>query len=447
MLSESEVLNLIEQSLLDEIVAHPNWPDKQNRLGEVYAFRARHEKAVPYFEKAITINPNYKKPYINKALALINLGQPVQAVTTFLTTAPRSFENDFLWMGPLGAVHLKLHLFESAHEKLSLAIQSDPLNALWPLYRALACWYLGEIDPARQDLAMAIEICPTLPNYLREYGLTPEQMNKYTVEPYLNHLELNRSLAGICQDIGQFYFMREMFDQARRYFERALWIDLNLSAYHTWLGQMHEFKGEYAQAVAAFWQATQFNPRNVLANTLLATEEAMQGNLEAAQRIYQNLVDSFPRFPDLRYKLGLLCSDAADHAAAIAQFEAAITLNTDYMSPQLGLAFSLLQIGQLERSLQIYKQIIAAGVVSADIYLQMNHIYRQLGQFADAADVCRQAYQLDTSYPSVLYEWGLTLYHHKDFKAAKEKWQLYLATDALGAYQDQAQQYLLEMEA
>ncbi len=441
MVTETQALNIIEQNLVEEIEIHPTWPDLLNRLGQLYSFRGIHHQAIEYYEKAIEINSMYKKPYLNKAFSLLKLDRTEDALLA-IKEAPLEFTNDFLWLGPTGMVFMQYRDFNEARGRISSAIEYDPLNALWYHHRGIANWYLGIPEKAKYDLAEAMRQCPVLADYLKAFDVDLNNLRNDSINRYLKQFEFNRSMALVCTEIGLAFFTNEQFEDADRYFERALKIDLNLSAYYTQIGQMHTFQSKDQSALEYYQKAVSLNPRNVKASMLLADEEALRGNIDTALKIYEELVINFPKFADLRYNYGVLCSDAGYHDEAIEQFKPSLEINPSYLAPRISLAFCLLKSNQFKQSLEVYQRIIEQGVESADIYLQVGIIYRHLQKFEQACASFEKAYQIDPAFPSILYHWGLAYYENDDLQNAKEKWQKYLQEDAVGEFSQKVEEIL-----
>ena len=69
-------------AFLTELDRHPRDPLAIGNLGALHLREKRHEEAIPYFERAIELRPNYVRAYRNMALALVAIGRTREALAT-----------------------------------------------------------------------------------------------------------------------------------------------------------------------------------------------------------------------------------------------------------------------------------------------------------------------------------------------------------------------------
>jgi tetratricopeptide (TPR) repeat protein len=95
-----------------------------------------------------------------------------------------------------------------------------------------------------------------------------------------------------------------------------------------WLGKILEDTGRRGAAGSHFSKALQSTPREqddwLLIARRLLSYETLGGAMETFLKRYQ---ESFPECPQGRILLGKLCLDRGDTAGALAEFEAAHTLD------------------------------------------------------------------------------------------------------------------------
>jgi tetratricopeptide (TPR) repeat protein len=84
-----------------------------------------------------------------------------------------------------------------------------------------------------------------------------------------------------------------------------------------------------------------------------------QGNLAAAQALYEQTIAIDPTFAIGHYNLGMVLKASGQLAEAIAHYQQAIALRSDYAEAYQNLGVALLKLGRVSESLQAFSQAIA----------------------------------------------------------------------------------------
>ncbi|MCX6353029.1 MAG: tetratricopeptide repeat protein [Bacteroidetes bacterium] len=159
----------------DCIEKYPKLPHAWNNLGFEYYEKDSFDKALPLFNKAIEMNPNFNKPYVNRAEIYRKFGQQFQSQNNI----PKAIEQ-----------------FNLAEKSFNKALEIDPETYEGYLGRAILYSILQKIPEAGKDFRRALSIKPIFPeahcsfgnyydmtgNYdsaLYQYGLAIEQKPEF----------------------------------------------------------------------------------------------------------------------------------------------------------------------------------------------------------------------------------------------------------------------------
>ena len=81
---------LAKQNLTPVLARYPELPNAQATMGRAFAYELEHEKAIEYYDKALTLNPNYATAYVWKFLSL----QSLQRLEDAYDTLAKAYELD-----------------------------------------------------------------------------------------------------------------------------------------------------------------------------------------------------------------------------------------------------------------------------------------------------------------------------------------------------------------
>ncbi|GAA0005752.1 MULTISPECIES: tetratricopeptide repeat protein [Bradyrhizobium] len=141
--------------------------------GDTLRVFGRPEEALPEYDAALEINPNFPIAYAQKGLALILSGRAREAFSP-LQLALRLSPKDPIavsWYYNLCHAHLHLQEYEEATKDCRRVININ--NAFWYAYVDLVSAYgaSGQLEPARQSLTELNKIRPDFTiQWFREFG-------------------------------------------------------------------------------------------------------------------------------------------------------------------------------------------------------------------------------------------------------------------------------------
>ena len=159
------------------------------------------------------------------------------------------------------------------------------------------------------------------------------------------------------------------------------------------LGRLYRLNNELLKAENEFKTAVKLQPDSEEALTSLAYLYDEEGDSAKAIEVLNSVPDA-SRSARLYAALGYTYEQKKDYKKAIEAYNKAIELDRDNLDSVRGLAQNLLNDGQLDASLEQYKNIAEADPQDAQAHLRSAEIYRRLGRFDLALDSLKKAESL-----------------------------------------------------
>jgi len=203
------------EALLAQIMKQtPTYANVHNMLGFIAGQRGTPEKAVPFFRRALSLNPHYTEARLNLVLTLTEMGLYDQAAAE--------------------ASKLELREPTTSH-RLSLGVRGKLANAHADLGRKYH--ELGLYAEAVVEFDKALGLCPTFP-------------------------DIHNRRAVSCRELGQ-------YADCRASLLKALELKPNYAEAHVNLGVLHQKLGNLSEAVKSWERALQIDPKHRLARIYL----------------------------------------------------------------------------------------------------------------------------------------------------------------------------------
>jgi tetratricopeptide (TPR) repeat protein len=307
------------------IAARPDYPQGHYNLGNAVASADTPEalaEALPYYDRAVALRPNYAEAHANRAGVLRRLGRLDEAETAYATAlgldprSPLAHYNHGLLLSELGRAAEALEAYDRA---LALApnlavVHSHRGNVLSALER----------DPeaiAAHDHALAL--APNDPNLHHNLGLTlahqarfaeAAQAHSQALALNPNHAEAHAALAGCLVELGQ---IQGGLFSARK----AIALKPDLGMAHSALGQALLEAGELDAADVALSRAIELRPTLSQGHLNLGVLRFRQGRLAEGEASYEAALALRPDTWEARYNRGVVRLQRGDYAQGWADFE------------------------------------------------------------------------------------------------------------------------------
>jgi tetratricopeptide (TPR) repeat protein len=256
----------------------------------------------------------------------------------------------------------------------------------------------------------------------------------------------NPSSAMLHLDLATAYFETGDTDRALTEANDAIRLNRNLLPAYIVAGRINEDKGQHAKAIELSETVLAAQPQNPDARLIHARADLGLGDVDKAQAELQPLVQQFPRMNDARLALGSIYLAKRDYQKAAELYQAVANSNPPDIRGFIGLQTVKVQMGKADEAVQAmrdlaqknptvlayryqlanfeaadaqqaaktdpahskalmeeaidnYKQILKTDVNSADVWVRLGALQRELGQSDAALASFQQAERADSKNP------------------------------------------------
>jgi len=334
-------------------------------LGLIAKEVGKHELAIQWLNKAITLKPGVADMHNNLGAVFLELGQ--------LATAEECFRKAIALHPDYAEAHYNLGIAAKESGELDLAVRifrfaislkPDYLNAYHNL--GMALMEKGELEAAmgcwRQALAVRPDYAEAYNNLgaaLKNKGLRDEAMDSWR-----KALELKPDYAAACCNLGVAHREKGELDEAELCLRRAIALQPQFVEAYNNLGVTIKAKGEWAEAIACFRSAISLKPDYAEA--------------------YSNL--------------GLVFKEQRDQAEAMACWRKAVALRPDFAEVYNSIGALLYEQGHLEEAMENYRKALELNPDHAEMHNNLGGGYLDLGQIPEAIACFQRALSLEPDY-------------------------------------------------
>jgi protein O-mannosyl-transferase len=199
----------------------------QNNLGGFLKEIGKPADALPHYQEAVRLKPDYADAHNNMGTVLAALGKPEQAIESY---------NEALRLDPELA---------AGHQNLGIAMEN-----------------LGRLDEARAHLSEAIRLKPDFANAHNGLASLFFRQGKIdeAIAEYSEAVRLRPDFSDAHSNLGAALLRKDRIDEAVGHFSAALRINPNLPDAHYNLGVVYSVQGKVAEAVREFSEVLRINP-------------------------------------------------------------------------------------------------------------------------------------------------------------------------------------------
>ncbi len=333
-----------------------------NNLGVALNAEGRHQEAVEWYGKALSLRPTYPEAHSNRGAALVALGRTAEAIDDYreaLRVWPdyaQAHNNMGTALAGAGDIRGAVEHYEAAlsarpgypeahnnlgqlltrlghvdraieHHRAALLARPDYAEAHHDL--AVTLGAAGRYDEAVAEYRIALSLRPDnaasrsgLASALAALGRTAEAENISATLPR-NDIEAARAQA----ERGLALASAGRVDESALAFAEALRLDPAQADAHNGLGNVLAARGQLADAIAHYRAAVRAKPDFVEARANLGTALASQGNAAEAIEELREAIRRDDRLADAHNMLGICLARTGRLEEAIAHFRRSVALD------------------------------------------------------------------------------------------------------------------------
>ena len=274
--------------------AHPASPEPYGHLGLLEARQEHYKEAIPFYRKALAMNPNVPGLRLNFGLALFKAGELKESIPEFtllLKNSPPDSPDAQRLIILIGMAHYGLAEYAAAAPYLKQAAEHDPKSL--PLRLALAHSYLWS------------------------------KQSKYVLDVYHEILTLDPESAEADMLAGE--ALDEMKDNAgaTQMFRNAVKANPKEPNAHFGLGYLLWAQKKYPEAAAEFKAELGNDPEHLQATLYLADSDIQMNQMDLAKPLLEKAVRVDPSLGLAHLDLGIVYSESENHQEALRELTAA----------------------------------------------------------------------------------------------------------------------------
>ncbi len=420
-----DIMNEVERVVTDELEIHPRFPDLHNRLGLIRFKQGKFSAARSSFESALSINKSYFAARCNLGYSLLELGRPSEAESVFSAGLPE--DGRAYGLAAIACVRMKEKRLDEAASLLREAASIEPPSALCPHDLGIVLFLQGDRDGAMAQLAAAARLCPPYADAYKEAQVVSEgELSSEAFRDYVSRHELDPFLHQLHDHLGHAYAANGLFAEAEAEYMQSVRTMPSLANYYGNLALIESAQDKEEEALAHRKSAVEAEPDSVKARVALGFEYSALGLAAEAAEQFEAARALKPRYPDVRYNLGLIYLEMGRRDDAVKELRAALDSNPGYLFARNSLAFALFSGGEYDEALNEYSRVVAGGLCSSDILVNIGIIHREKGALDKAIDSFDKAVAMNPGYAPAYYQLGLAYQAKGQKERARRAWKAYL---------------------
>ena len=369
----------------------PENPNALNLLGVLYSQRERYDESIKLLKKAVRAGKRFYSAHYNYAKALHAAKQWKEGEAQYriaLEIDPNQSSAHY----NLGVLLCELERHDEAAESFRDAVRTDPLHEeAWHqlaliLFQydqnegAAECWRCAihandKCLDHHHNYAMALQKCGQLEEAQASYRQAL-QIDDKSVSTWSN-------LASILRELGK-------TDEAIECCQEAIRIDPSYADAYNNMGNIYLSRGEAEQALRWADQAIELNPEN--ASAFATAAGALQSACES-QAVVDHLTEAIkvtPEDADLYVRRAEAMLNYGQPDEALADFEQAMTLDSNCTRAGTGIAKVHLFLGQTEEARQVLEPLTLDPHHDPDAVILLAVLLQSQKQYEESVSLLEQ---------------------------------------------------------
>lgn len=362
--------------------AQPNHPDANHNLGVLAIQVGKTLQALPFFQKALKVNPTIAQ----------------------------------FWISYMGAL-IKLDRLDEANAMLNRAIENNlPENHLDQLKKML-----GQIKPDRSYATHNEEPTSEQIKFLTKLYAKGNLQNafdqtKLLLDHFPNSIELHNIYGVINMNLNQLEVAIDIFNQALKIKPNSAEILYNL-------GNVFKKAGDNNRAIQNYKKAVKIRPNFTEAYANLGNTEYEIGNLDTAMKLYTKTLAIKPNYPEIYSNIGNIHNAKGNHDEAIKNFKKAIALNPKLPQPYYNLGNALQDNEKLEQAIASYKNSLRLNPNNAHAHFNLGNAWRKYGKLKKSIESYKKTLEIEPKYPEVHNNLGNVKKKMGDLNGSRKSYQ------------------------
>lgn len=361
-------------------------PEPYLNLGTLLAETARPSEAVGYLEQAVQIAPNDAQAHreLGKAyMALDRMGEAKQELEKAVAIEPESAPTHFL----LAQVDRKRGLAEEA------LLEGDRYTALTgahsapdtPPAEARSLLNAGKVIEAERVMRRYLEIHKASADghFLLGYVLFKKQDPKASLAEYTEGAKYRVPGVADLEVVASDYVLLKDYLDADKWFTKAVeWNPQDTLGWY-YLGRTKYNENRFEEAIHAFQQCLELDPRNVKAKDNLGLSYEGLNRTDEASAAYRTAIewqrDAAEKNPGPYLDLGSLLVETDHVEEGLPHLLEAVRLSPEDYRTHRALGKAYTRLNQLEKARAELEKAVELAPQNAPVHFMLAQVYRKQG--------------------------------------------------------------------
>ncbi|MCK4538095.1 MAG: tetratricopeptide repeat protein [Candidatus Krumholzibacteria bacterium] len=366
---------------------NPTYPDLYYRMGVIYHSRGDFDNSIDMLSRALELNDNYFEAVCYLGIVVFEKGEREKADQIFSRALKLGAENP----SPVSKF-LSEHMASRETEIPPLArlreyVKSDTEFEI-SLKDGIEAFNTGDFDLAIRAFSDAVRVHPDYADIRFKLGLS---------------------------------FLREKKSgEAEAEFARSLELNENYTEARYYLGLSFLDQGMFKEALPHFERAASEKPGYADLQCHLGATLFYLGELDKARIVLEKTLELSPDYSRAQYYYGLLLYEMGDKKRAVELLTTGIRGNDKPEGAILSIALIHLRENNLEDAMAVLREMLEAGVESADVMYFIGEVYLRMKNIESAEEYFRRSLSVNPRYLRARERLAMLLIHRGDYKEAED---------------------------
>lgn len=360
------------------------------KIGLAHFYKGDLDKAVNYFNNAISKNPRYAQAYYMLAETYTKKARFTDAIENAQIAISYSrFRNS--------CAHYLLH---SLYKVSSFRSFRNKLKSFWEY--VLAVLTLPFDKEAKKRVKESFAYIKFIPILFKGYLAVQSNGLDKAIEIYIEAVDKAPGFVPLYCLLGDIYSALGQFEDAITEYKMAIWLDsLNIPAYRH-LCKAYEDLNDYDNAILMYKKLIQIMPNMPEFHSNLANILYVKGDLDGAISHFQTAVTLNPNkewTSVINQTLGFVYQEAKkDIDAAITSYQSAYLMTPEDIDIYINLGSAFYDKEDYENALTVYRNALDLNPKSAKIHCNLGFLYWGKGELEEAIREYNHAITYDSTY-------------------------------------------------
>ncbi|HSG26880.1 MAG TPA: tetratricopeptide repeat protein [Candidatus Krumholzibacterium sp.] len=366
---------------------NPTYPDLYYRMGVIFHNRGQLDDSVGMLQRAIELNDGYFEAVCYLGIVLFEKGEKDEADEIF---------NRALKLGADNPTPVSKFLSE---HMASRETDIPPLASIREYVKSDT-----EFEICLKDGIEAFNTC--------DYNLA--------IAAFTEASRLHPDYADIHFKLGLSLLREGLSAKAREELELALGINGDYTEARYYLGVAFLSDRMFKEALPHFERAAREKPGYADLQCHLGATLFYLGEHQRARSVLERTLELSPSYSRAKYYYGLLLYDTGEKARAVELLTEGVRGSDKPANADLSVALVHLREENLEESMSVLKEILAAGSDSADVLYFIGEVYLRMGNTDNAEEFFRRSLKINDRFLRAREKLAMILIRREEYQEAEE---------------------------